>query len=407
MTAVASVLIIGAGLAGANAAMALRRQGHGGRIVLVGDEVHLPYDRPPLSKEALLDPQQTKLALYSPEQFSEQAIELKLGVRASAIDSQAKTVTLANGEILAYDKLLLTIGAQPRRLPMLDALGNRAHVLRTLEDAQRIKAQAQAGKRVILIGAGVIGLELASSMTELGLQVDVVDPAPRAMLRNSPEWIGTFLQDSHAARGVNFHFGTCVSAAERSGEQLLLTLDNGTQLQGDLLVYGIGVSVDDTLAKAAGLHTEQGVIIVDEHCRTSQPAIYAAGDAVLQIDADGQRRRIESWENANLQSAAAVCDILGQSPAPHTVPWFWTDQCGYNVQFAGDMAAPQWLLRGERGQAPFVLFGLQAGAIVGAVTVNAGKDMRPAKELIARRARVDEATLCDPSIALRQLAKAL
>jgi 3-phenylpropionate/trans-cinnamate dioxygenase ferredoxin reductase subunit len=406
MIVVASVLIIGAGQAGANAAMALRRLGHTGSIVMIGDEVHPPYERPPLSKEALLDPEQARLTLYSPEQFAEQGIELKLGARAIAINSQAKTVTLANGETLIYEKLLLTIGAQPRRLPMLDALGNRAHVLRTVEDAQRIKAQAQAGKRAILVGAGVIGLELASSMTDLGLQVDVVDPARRAMLRNSPELIGTFLQDTHEARGVNFHFGTRTRAAERSGDHLLLTLDNGTQLQGDLLVYGIGVSVDDTLAKSAGLRTEQGAIIVDAHCRSSQPDIYAAGDATLQIDANGQRQRVESWENANLQSTAAACEILGKSPAPHTVPWFWTDQCGYNVQFAGDMSAPQWLLRGEPGKAPFVLFGLQAGALVGVVTVNAGKDMRPAKELIARSARVDEAALCDPRIALRQLAKA-
>ncbi len=403
----ARVVIIGAGQAGANAAMALRRQGHAGPIVLVGDEAHAPYERPPLSKEALLQPDQARLALYTPEQFAEQRIALKLGVRATAIDSQASTVTLANGEALVYDKLLLTIGAQPRRLPMLDALGERAHVLRTVEDAQRIKAQAQAGKRAILVGAGVIGLELASSLTDLGLQVDVVDPARRAMLRNAPELIGRFLQDTHEARDVTFHFGTGVRAAERSGDRVSLTLENGTQLQGDLLVYGIGVSVDDTLAKAAGLRIEQGAIVVDEHCRTSQPNIYAAGDAVLQIDADGQRRRIESWENANLQATAAVCDMLGQSVAAYPVPWFWTDQCGYNVQFAGDMAAPQWLLRGEPGKAPFMAFGLDDGAIVGAVTVNAGKDMRPAKELIARRARVDQATLCDPGIALRQLAFAV
>ncbi|MBK5001519.1 FAD-dependent oxidoreductase [Pseudomonas sp. S31] len=399
------IVIIGAGQAGANAAMALRRQGHAGPVVLVGEEVHLPYERPPLSKDALLRPQQARLALYTQEQFAEQDITLKLGLRATAIDSQAGTVSLANGETLAYDKLLLAIGAQPRRLPALDALGECTHVLRTLEDAQQIRAQAQAGKRALLVGAGVIGLELASSLSELGLQVDVVDPARRAMLRNSPEPIGAFLQATHEARGVRFHFATGVQAAERRGDAIHLTLDNGTQLQGDLLVYGIGVSVDTTLADSAGLRCEQGAIVVDERCRTSQTGIYAAGDAVVQIDADGQRSRIESWENANLQAAAAVSDMLDQDLATPTVPWFWTDQCGYNVQFAGDMAAPHWLLRGTPGQGPFVALGLADGTIVGAVTVNAGKDMRPAKELIARRAQVDEALLRDPAVALRELAK--
>jgi 3-phenylpropionate/trans-cinnamate dioxygenase ferredoxin reductase subunit len=400
------IVIIGAGQAGANAAMALRRQGHAGPLVLVGEEAHLPYERPPLSKDALLHPEQTKLTLYSREQFAEQGIALKLGVRASAIESQAGSVILANGETLGYDKLLLTIGAQPRRLPALDALGECAHVLRNLEDAQRISTQARAGKRAILVGAGVIGLELASSLSELGLQVDVVDPARRAMLRNAPELIGSFLQSCHEARGVRFHFGTAVQVAKHGDNGVQLTLENNVQLQGDLLVYGIGVNVDTTLADTAGLRTAQGAIVVDARCCTSHPDIYAAGDAVLQIGADGQHRRIESWENANLQAATAVADILGQTPAAPSVPWFWTDQCGYNVQFAGDMAAPQWLLRGEPGQGPFVAFGLEAGAVVGAVTVNAGKDMRPAKELIARRARVDESLLRDLGVALRQLAKA-
>lgn len=404
---VSRIVIIGAGQAGANAATELRRRGFAGGIVLVGDEAHPPYERPPLSKDALLHPEQAKLLLYPAEAYAEQGIELKLGLRATGIDADAHVVSLSNGETLGYDKLLLTTGAQARRLPQLDALGDVVHTLRTIEDARRIREQLKPGAHALLVGAGVIGLELASSLVELGATAEVIDPAPRAMLRNSPELLSRFLQATHEARGVRFHFGTSIAEARRDADgRVLATLDNGETLAGDLLVYGIGVVTDGSLAESAGLHTVRGAIVVDERCRTSHPDIYAAGDAVLQVHTEGQHQRIETWENANLQSTAAVCDILGLEAPTTSVSWFWTDQCGLNIQFAGDMAAPRWVLRGALEQPPFVLFGLDdEGAIGAAITVNQGRDMRPAKDLIAKRARVPVETLTAAETNLRALAK--
>lgn len=404
------IVIIGAGQAGANAAIELRRRGYEGRIALVGEEAHPPYERPPLSKDALLNPDGAKLFFYPEEHYAAQGVDLRLDVRATAIDPATHKVTLSDGSSLAYDKLLLTIGAPARRLPELDALGDAVHTLRTLEDARRIRAQVRPGARALLVGAGVIGLELASSLVDLGLKADVIDPAPRAMMRNAPEMVSRFLQKTHEARGVTFHFGASVQQAVRDdtqdGAPLRVTLSNGLILEGDLLIYGIGVAPDDSLAKTAGLHTVRGAIVVDERCQTSNPDIYAAGDAVLQVHTEGHHQRIETWENANLQSTAAVCDLLGQDAPETPVSWFWTDQCGFNVQFAGDMTAPQWVLRGSLVEAPFMLFGLDHdGRIVAAITVNQGRDMRPAKSLIARHAMIDTTILADPASNLRALAK--
>ncbi len=400
------IVIIGAGQAGATAAMELRRRGFAGSIVLVGDETHAPYERPPLSKDALLHPESARLQLWPQDKYAEQDIELKLGARATRIDADAKTVALSNGETFAFDKLLLATGAQPRRLPELDALGDSVHVLRTIEDASRIRAQLWPGKRALLVGAGVIGLELASSLTELGLQIEVIDPAPRAMLRNSPEILGNFLQRTHEARGVKFHFGTSVRDAKNDDGKILLALENGTHLEGDVLVYGIGVITDGALAESAGLRTLHGAIVIDEHCRTSHADIHAAGDAVLQLRDDGRHHRVETWENANQQAVIAACDMLGLEAPLNPVPWFWTDQCGLNVQFSGDMAAPNWIVRGDVSQAPFLLWGLDDdGHIVAAITVNQGKDMRPAKDLIGKRAKLPAEVLTDPTGNLRNLAK--
>lgn len=402
----ARIVVIGAGQAGATAAMELRRRGFIGSITLVGAEAHAPYERPPLSKDALLHPERARLQMRPAEKYAEQGIALKLGVRAMRIDAAAKTVALDDGETLAYDKLLLATGAQPRRLPQLGALGDDARVLRTIEDADAIRARLAPGKRALLVGAGVIGLELASSLVELGLQVDVIDPAPRAMLRNAPDLLAHFLQRVHAARGVAFHFETSVREASRHQGRIVLMLENGERLEGDVLVCGVGVVADGALGESAGLRCERGAIIIDAQCRTSDPDIFAAGDAVLQLREDGRLQRLETWDNANRQAAAAACAMLGiEAPAP-TAPWFWTDQCGHNVQFAGDMAASRWLVRGDATQAPFLLWGLdEYGTIIGAISVDQGKDMRPARELIDKHARLAPEILVDPASDLRKLAK--
>ncbi|SDE23270.1 3-phenylpropionate/cinnamic acid dioxygenase ferredoxin--NAD(+) reductase subunit [Paraburkholderia lycopersici] len=403
---VSTIVIVGAGQAGALAAAELRQQGYAGRVVLIGEEAHAPYERPPLSKDVLLQPQTARCAIHGEGFYAEQNIELKLGMAATALDAQARTIALADGETLAFDALLLATGARVRRLPMLDALGENVHTLRTLDDAQRLLPVLQAGKRVLLVGAGVIGLELASSAVDLGAQVTVVEQASRAMARCAPPLLTDHLCNVHRARGVALHLGAPLAAAARENGEIVLTLENGTRLAGDAVIYGIGVEPETTLAQAAGLHVDNGIVI-DAQCRTSHAHIYAAGDAASErIEASGHHRRRETWENANRQAQTAARTMLGLAPEAREADWFWTDQCGLNIQFAGDMAAPEWIARGTLDAPPCVLFGLDDdGALVGAITVNQGRDMRSAKALIGKRARIARETLADPAQNLRNLAR--
>lgn len=403
-------VIVGAGQAGANAAAELRRQGFAGRVLLVGDEAHAPYERPPLSKDVLLRPQETRCAVHPDRFYDDQDIELQLGVAGAVPDAGARTLTLGNGETIAYDKLLIATGARARRLPLLDALGPNVHTLRTLDDARQLAGKLQPGRRIVLVGAGVIGLELASSAVDLGAQVTVIEATPAAMGRCAPPLLGAFLCDVHRGRGVTLRFGTGIASAVREqGEQdeIVLTLEDGTRIAGDAVIYGIGVEPDTALAQAAGLAIDNGVVI-DAQCRTPDPHIYAAGDVASRFDAaSGRHQRRETWENAQQQGIAAARAMLGLAPEPESAPWFWTDQCGLNVQFVGDMAAPEWIVRGELAAPPCVLFGLDGeGALVGAVTVNLGREMRSARELVERRARLARDVLLDPQQPLRALAKA-
>lgn len=400
-TEISRIVIIGGGQAGANAALQLRQNGHAGSLILVGAENHAPYERPPLSKDVLLS-DDAKVRLFADDFYVKHNVELKLGVSATGVDPHAHEVTLSNGEKLAYDKLLLATGARARSLPRVqEKLGDRAHVLRTLDDALALKAQLKPGARVLLLGAGVIGLELAASAIKLGATAEVIDPGTRPMRRALPPIMGDWLRALHEAQGTTFHFETSIEGGHREGDDVVLDLSNGKQLRGDVLVLGIGVIAETALAEDAELEVAPLGIVVDAQCRTSHPDIYAAGDVAVF---NGQRT--ESWENANQQAAIAVHAMLGLDAPAAIVPWFWTDQFGINFQFAGDMRAETWLARGDMAQAPFMLWGLDAdGVIVGAVTVNQGKDMRPAKDLIAKRVRLSSEILADPASNLRNIAK--
>lgn len=400
-------VIVGAGQAGANAAAELRRQGFDGRVLLVGDEPHLPYERPPLSKDVLLRPHETRCAVHPEQFYREHEIELKLCVSGIALDTALRTLTLASGETIAYDKLLLATGARARRLPLLDALGANVHTLRTLDDATKLAGELRPGRRILLVGAGVIGLELASSAADLGAHATVIEAAPSAMGRCAPPLLSDFLCAAHRQRGVTLHFGAGIESAVRENGEIVLALQDGTRVAGDAVIYGIGAEPDTALAQAAGLAIDNG-IVVDGHCRTSDPHVYAAGDVASQYDAaSGRHRRRETWENAQQQGIAAARAMLGLPIEREASPWFWTDQCGYNVQFVGDMGAPEWIVRGELAAPPCVLFGLDnQGALVGAITVNLGREMRNARELVNRRAMLPREVLQDPRQALRALARA-
>ncbi|CAN0624898.1 putative 3-phenylpropionate/cinnamate dioxygenase ferredoxin reductase subunit [Burkholderia multivorans] len=399
-------VIVGAGQAGAMAAAELRRRGFEGRVVLIGDEPHLPYERPPLSKDVLLRPADTRVALFPESFYAEQRIELHLGVRVTAIDADAHVLTLNDGMTLAFDKLLLATGARVRRLPMLDDLGDGVFTLRTLDDAHALRAALREGLRVLIVGGGVIGMELASSAVDLGARPTVIEQAPEVMARCAPPLVRQHLRALHRERGVDVRTGRRLVAAARNGGAFALTLDDGTVLEGDVIVYGIGVEPDDALARAAGLRTD-GAILVDAACRTSHPDIFAAGDNAAEWDTQaGRHMRRETWENANRQAAKAVAAMLGEPDDAPNVPWFWTDQCGVNVQFAGDMAAEEWVVRGDMPGSACALFGLRDGVVTAGVTLNRGQDMRSIRTLIERRASIAPEVLVDAGQNLRALAKA-
>ena len=399
-------VIVGAGQAGAMAAAELRQNGFDGRVVLIGDESHAPYERPPLSKDVLLQPETARCQLFPEGFYEERNIEVRLGTRVSAIDPVAGHVSLADGETLSFDRLLLATGAQARRLPLLDQLGSDVYTLRTLDDARELQSVLKRGRRIVLVGGGVIGLELASSAIDLGAHVTVVEQAPTVMGRCSPGILNEYLCNVHRERGVALHLGTAVTHACHENGEIVLTLADGTRVTGDAVIYGIGVEPDTRLASAAGLDVDNGILI-DESGRTSHPAIYAAGDAARQWDArKGQYCRLETWENANRQAVAAAKTMLEVEAGETGVPWFWTDQCGLNIQFAGDMEAEEWIVRGRMEESRFTLFGLSGGELVGAITVNQGREMRNARMLVAQRARLAPDIWQDPQQSLRSLLNA-
>lgn len=395
------IAIIGGGQAGAMAAAALRQQGFSGPLHLFSDEAHLPYERPPLSKAMLLDDNPQLQPVLPASWWQEHNVQLHLGVTLREIDRATRTLTLADGQTYRWTQLLLATGAAARPLPLLDALGDRCFTLRHAADAERLRAVLQPGKSVVIVGAGTIGLELAASATQRGCRVTVVELADTVMGRNAPAPVRDYLLARHQLAGVRVLLNSAIEHAE-AGEFLTLTLQNGEILKADAVVYGIGIVANDTLARDAGLETANG-IIVDSACATADPAIFAAGDVALTRQPDGSLRRIESWENANFQAQVAAAAMLGL-PLPEAAPgWFWTDQYSDNLQFVGEMHGESWLVRGDPDAQKAIWFSLQNEVIVGAVTLNQGREMRLLRKWIQAKKKPPVAALVDETILLKSI----
>ena len=406
---VETIVIVGAGQAGASAILELRANKYEGKIILVGDETHLPYERPPLSKDVILKPEETKIEILSEEKLAELGVEVIRGNGVVKINSDAKTAELKNGDVIAFDKLLLATGGAARRLPNFDALGKHVYTLRNLEDSQALVPVLQPGKRIILIGGGVIGLELASSARFKQCDVTVIEMGPMVMGRSSPRVLSEFLLKQQQLAGVDVRLSTAIVDCQLDGEEIVVTLQGGEELRADAVVYGIGIVPNAQLAVDAGLDVDFA-IKVNENCQTSHPDIYAAGDVATQLRADGQFRRVETWENANLQAGIFARHVMNAEHPVANPAWFWTDQLDINYQFVGDMAANEWLIRGDiqpelRQESSFVLFGVTDGVIVGGITVNAAKDMRHLKKLISKQAAFEADKYLDLSQDLRKLVK--
>ncbi|MDM1756805.1 MULTISPECIES: 3-phenylpropionate/cinnamic acid dioxygenase ferredoxin--NAD(+) reductase subunit [unclassified Acinetobacter] len=404
-----TIVIVGAGQAGASAILELRANKYEGKIILVGDETHLPYERPPLSKDVILKPEETKIEILSEQKLIDLGVEHIADNGVVKINADAKTIELKNGETLAFDKLLLATGGAARRLPNFDALGKHVYTLRNLEDSQALVPVLQAGRRIILIGGGVIGLELASSARFKDCQVTVIEMGPMVMGRSSPRILSEFLLEQQRLAGVDVRLSTSIADCKLDGEEVVVTLADGEELRADAVVYGIGIVPNAQLAVDAGLDVDFAVK-VNENCQTSHADIYAAGDVATQLRDCGQHRRVETWENANLQAGIFARHVMGVEHPVANPAWFWTDQLDINYQFVGDMAAAEWLVRGEinpaqRAESSFVLFGVTDGVIVGGITVNAAKDMRHLKKLISKQAPFEAEKYLDLTQDLRKLVK--
>ena len=396
-----TIAIVGGGQAAAMAAAALRQQGFNGELHLFSDEQHLPYERPPLSKAMLLDDNPQLQPILPAGWWREHNVQLHLGVTVQTLGRQTHQLVLADGQSYPWDRLLIATGAAARPLPLLDKLGDRCFTLRHAADAERLRDTLLPGKSIVIVGAGTIGLELAASATQRGCQVTVVELAPTVMGRNAPAPVRDYLLARHQQAGVRVLLNSAIEHAE-ARECLSLTLQNGETLLADVMVYGIGIVANDALAREAGLETANG-IIVDSACTTSDPDIFAAGDVAITRKPDGSLVRMESWENANFQAQIAAAAMLNL-PLPEKTPgWFWTDQFNDNLQFVGEMQGESWFIRGNSDAHKAIWFNLQDGVIVGAVTLNQGREIRLLRKWIQAKKKPPMAALVDETILLKSI----
>ncbi|TDG10881.1 pyridine nucleotide-disulfide oxidoreductase [Paraburkholderia guartelaensis] len=409
MSAGDAMVVIGGGQCGARAVQVLREGGWQGAITLIADEAAPPYERPPLSKAVLLGERTPEQGAIHREAFyREQGVDLRSGCAASAIDRAAHTVTLANGETLAYRRLLIATGAGPRRMSVPGANLAGVHVLRNAGDALAIAGELGPGRRIAVVGAGFIGLEVASSAVQRGCEVVVFEAAPRALMRAVPAEVAQCLVDLHRERGVDVRFDVQVQRFEGEGRVNAVVLGDGTVVPCDAVVIGIGVVPRAALAQQAGLAIDNG-IAVDPTLRTSDPDIYAAGDVCSFVHPlYGQRIRLECWRNAEDQARVAALNMLGHDEAHSAVPWFWSDQYDMTIQIAGLPAFGSTKAVRATGTASKVFFAFdETGVLVGASGVGQtgeiARDVRIAQELIARRARIDPGCLVDSATKLKSL----
>jgi len=404
-----AMVIVGAGECGARTAMNLRSAGWTGDVVLFGAETLLPYERPPLSKAALLgigDPQPA--TLYSEQDFADARVSHRGGVRVDRIDRETRQVILSTGEAIDYHKVLLATGATPRTLPIAAGF-ETVHMLRTHDDALRLRSRLTRGARITVVGGGFIGLELAACAAEKGCRVTVLEAAPRLLGRAVPAEVASVLHARHLNAGVDIRCGVTVTDLTEVGGIATVVLADGSSIDTDALVVGIGAIPDTDVAEKSRLQVDNG-IRVDRYLATSDPDVFAAGDCCsFPHPLFGDRHiRLESWRNAQDQAAVAAANMCGGSEIYTAVPWFWSDQFDLGLQVAGmpDEADREVVRR--RPDGIDIRYGLDpAGRIVSAAAVGPGnavaKDIRLAEMMIAKRISPDPDLLADPSVNVKAL----
>ena len=398
----AGMVIIGAGHAAGQAAASLRQEKYTGPITIIGDEAHLPYQRPPLSKAYLSGSQEVERVYLRAEKFyQEKEIDLKLSTRATAIDPDAKAVELEDGSKIDYDKLLISTGSRPRLLNIPGSDLGGIHYLRTIDDVDGIRADMHEGANLVIVGGGYIGLEVAAVGIEQGLNVHVLEMEDRILQRVTTPTMSKYYDELHRGRGVQIHTNTGVTGF--SGDAKVQKVMCGdTEFAADMVIVGIGIVPNIELAEAAGIICDNG-IVVDDHCQTSNPDIYAAGDCTNHPNALLDRRlRLESVPNAMDQARTSASNMLGGDKSYAAIPWFWSDQYELKLQMVGFSAdGNREVLRGDMASNQFAVFYLKDNTVVAADTVNSPKEFMLCKKLVGKEA--DTAVLADSTSDLKSL----
>jgi 3-phenylpropionate/trans-cinnamate dioxygenase ferredoxin reductase component len=403
MSGISRIVVLGGGQAGAQAVETLRREGYLGDLVMVSEEPHLPYQRPPLSKKYLSgELTEERLWFHHQSFYDEHQIALRLGLRAEKIEALARAVILSSGERLQYDRLLLCTGSSPRRINLPGSELSGIRYLRGLEDIPAIRSAMIPGARVLIIGGGYIGLETAATAQKLDCQVTVVEMADRVMNRVVAPSVSGYFESEHRMHGVNIVCNMQIERLEGDGGIERVLCADGSCFNVDLIVVGIGAIPNTQLAVEAGLDCDNG-IVVDQFCRTSDPAIFAAGDCTNHPSLHfATRVRLESVDNAFEQAKAAAKNMLGRPIMHDRVPWFWSDQFDNKLLVVGlSQGYDQQVLRGDPATRCFSVCYLHGEELLAVEAVNNPKDYIAAGKLIRGRARLRLDRLADPSVALK------
>ena len=403
------IVIVGAGQAAVQAVDTLRRRGFAGKLTLIGAEQWPPYQRPPLSKKYLAGALERERLLIRPAGFfADHAVTTHFGARVTDIAPRERHVRLDDGLVVPFDALMLATGAHPRRLSVPGAELEGVQYLRTIADADRIRADCRGGGRLLIVGGGYIGLEVAATARELGMEVTVLEMAERLMSRVTCPEVSAFYDAEHARHGVRIRCNERVRALHgdaRTGRVRSVLTETGGEYPADVVLVGVGVAPADELAKAAGLECENGVV-TEAHCRTSHEAIYAAGDCASHLHRRyGRHLRLESVDNAFEQGTTVALNLVGNETLHDKLPWFWSDQFDLKLVIVGvAQGYDTVVIRGAPAARSFSACYLRGGELIAIDTVNAPKDQMAARKLIAAHARPNLGKLADPTIALKDTA---
>ncbi|GJH21441.1 FAD-dependent oxidoreductase [Caballeronia novacaledonica] len=401
----ASYVIVGAGQAGRRAAETIKDLRPHADVLIIGDEDFLPYDRPALSKQILLDEAEEKVAFVRSREFYESVgIRLLLGRSVVSIDRPAHCVHLSDGSVVAFEKLLLTTGSRARRLACPIKEGAQVHYLRSLADARALRKEMRGGRRIAILGGGFIGLEVSAAARSLNCDVTVIEPQERLLKRSLPDAVGSSIQRLHLSKGVRFLLGRIPLSVTTSGRHRgVVELDSGEVL-ADVVIAGVGSQPNIELAESAGLEVENGIVI-DSRCRTADPDIFAAGDVTVHFSKfHGRRVRVEAWQVAEYQSVIAAKNMLGDGQDYDETPWLWSDQYDWNVQALGSFDIPGEIhLRGSKDTNCFSVWNIGAqGAVLAVAAVNCGRDVSIARRLIKENSRVNPSKLERRDLPIRE-----